>query len=393
MVKDFLTFIFKFLGLSVYYLSFLAIRKKNIWVFGSGTGYDGNSKYLLQHIISHHPEIRGIWVTPRRQESNLLRQEGIEAYYAYSLKGIFYSLRASTYIVTGSLADINFYTSGGAKQVQQWHGFGPKKCLWANKNSSMNKYGRFYGFVKRPAFYIEPEIVLGASEMINRIYAITFRADISHCISVPSPRCEHLRWDKERIIDYIKRWEGKEVTDMIDHLKTYRKVLLYMPTYRDKNPHFLNQQSWDITALNDVLKAQDALLIVKLHPHMVHDIDFNGCSNIIEMDKKLDIYPILPFTDTLITDYSSVYVDYILMEDKQIILYTPDKEEYRSQSRDLWTDFDDTYIGITAQDFKGLLQAIASNEPTDYTAQRDLIWGDAFHRTSDDFVAIIKDLK
>ena len=127
-----ITFILKFLGLAVYYLSFLFPRKRSIWAFGSGTGYDGHSKYLLQYIIDHQPEIRGLWITQRKDEVEPLRKKGIEAYYSYGLKGIFYSLRAGTYIVTGSLADINFYTSGGAKQVQLWHGFGPKKCLWAN---------------------------------------------------------------------------------------------------------------------------------------------------------------------------------------------------------------------------------------------------------------------
>ncbi|MBR5686538.1 MAG: CDP-glycerol glycerophosphotransferase family protein [Prevotella sp.] len=388
-----ITFILKFLGLAVYYLSFLFPRKRSIWAFGSGTGYDGHSKYLLQYIIDHQPEIRGLWITQRKDEVEPLRKKGIEAYYSYGLKGIFYSLRAGTYIVTGSLADINFYTSGGAKQVQLWHGFGPKKCLWANIHSSMNKNGRFTGFVKRPAFYVEPDIVLGASEMIDRIYATTFRTDIDRCVDILSPRCVHLRQSKKEILEYIKKWEGQEVLDFIATMKKYKKVLLYMPTYREKNPHFLEQQKWDIDALNDTLKHKDALLIVKLHPHMKHDLDFNGLSNIVEMDKNLDLYPILPFTDTLITDYSSVYVDYILMDDKQIILYIPDKEDYKNNSRDLWEDFDETYHGITAMNFHELLKAISSDERQDYTAERALIWADSIHRGTDELVKAINNLR
>ena len=386
------TFLFKFLGLAVYYLSFLSMRCKNIWAFGSGTGYDGHSKYLLQHIIDHYPEIHGLWITQRKEEVRLLRGKGIDAYYSYSLKGIFYSLRAGTYIVTGSLADINFYTSGGAKQVQLWHGFGPKKCLWANIHSSMNRYSRFRGFVMRPSFYIQPDIFLGASERINEIYAMTFRADKSHGVSVVSPRCELLRWEKDRVIDYIKRWEGQQVLGFVNSLKNYCKVLLYMPTYRDKNPHFMQNLSWDFSALNQKFVEQNALLIVKLHPHMKHDIDFCGFSNIIELDKHFDIYPVLPFTDTLITDYSSVYVDYILMDNKQIILYTHDKEEYMSQSRELWSDFDTAYQGILITDFEGLLKAVSSEERSEYTSARRWVWADSINRGSDELVAAIKKL-
>ena len=290
-------------------------------------------------------------------------------------------------------ADINFYTSGGAKQVQLWHGFGPKKCLWANIHSSMNKKGRFTGFVKRPAFYVEPDIVLGASEMIDRIYATTFRTDIDRCVDILSPRCVHLRQSEKEILDYIQKWEGQEVLDFIATMKKYKKVLLYMPTYREKNPHFLEQQKWDIDALNNTLKHEDALLIVKLHPHMKHDLNFDGLSNIVEMDKNLDLYPILPFTDTLITDYSSVYVDYILMDNKQIILYIPDKEDYKRNSRDLWEDFDDTYRGVVAMNFHELLKAISSDEHQDYSAERTLIWADSIHRGTDELVKAINNLR
>lgn len=48
--------------------------------------------------------------------------------------------------------------------------------------------------------------------------------------------------------------------------------------------------------------------------------DISSLSNITYVSPELDVYPILPFTDVLITDYSSIYYDYLLMDHKGCIL-------------------------------------------------------------------------
>lgn len=58
-------------------------------------------------------------------------------------------------------------------------------------------------------------------------------------------------------------------------------------------------------------------------------------SNLRIIDSSCDIYPILPFTDVLITDYSSIYYDYMLIPNKQILLFPFDEEEYCTFNRDL----------------------------------------------------------
>lgn len=389
-MKSTIIIVTKSLAQLIYLLSFLAVRKRNLWAFGSGTGFDGNSKYFIQYIIDNCPDIHSIWITRRKHEVSELRRKNIEVYYYLSPKGIYFSLRAYMYIVTGSLSDINFYTSGNARYVQLWHGIGIKSCLWSNKYSNLNVDNRIIGFIKRPSFYIKPDFILGASKMMNQVLADMLKADVSKSHSILYPRCVYLRAPKAELENYIKRWESNEMNMFIQRLSTYKRVFLYMPTYRDKNPHFLREQNWNLSYLNKRLEEQNSFMIVKLHPRMLNDVSFSGYANIIEIDKSLDIYPILPFTDVLITDYSSIYYDYILMDGKSIILYTPDMLDYISSSRDLLMNYQDNCHGVVVHDFGSLIECINGNLSIDYTDLRNKFWGEAL---GTEFVDLYESLK
>ena len=74
----------------------------------------------------------------------------------------------------------------------------------------------------------------------------------------------------------------------------------------------------------------------------------------------MDIYPILPFTHCLITDYSSIYYDYILQKNKDVIFYIPDYREYIGSVRDFAFDFNECTIGEKVFSFEELLSIISS---------------------------------
>lgn len=79
------------------------------------------------------------------------------------------------------------------------------------------------------------------------------------------------------------------------------------------------------------------------------------------MNKKLDIYPLLPFVDILITDYSSIYYDFLLLN-KGILLYPFDKERFIENSNDLAFDYDEFTPGKKVYSMTDFLSTIASDE-------------------------------
>ena len=91
------------------------------------------------------------------------------------------------------------------------------------------------------------------------------------------------------------------------------------------------------------------------------------------------LYPILPYTDVLITDYSSILYDYVLMENKGVILYLYDYQEY-TKERNFTMPFDELVIGERADTFEQWLDLIHSGDdrlnPVERLAFVTRCWGE-----------------
>jgi CDP-glycerol glycerophosphotransferase (TagB/SpsB family) len=115
--------------------------------------------------------------------------------------------------------------------------------------------------------------------------------------------------------------------------------------------------------LDQDLAKMDCLMVLKLHPfvesHYQKLVNDFGVKRVKVYPSKKDIYPILKYSDLLITDYSSVYFDYLLL-DKPIVFYCYDFEMY-AENKDGWTyPFDEFTPGekVYSACYKTLIEAI-----------------------------------
>ncbi|MBP3328077.1 MAG: CDP-glycerol glycerophosphotransferase family protein [Clostridia bacterium] len=90
--------------------------------------------------------------------------------------------------------------------------------------------------------------------------------------------------------------------------------------------------------INDLFKKNNAYLLIRLHPAQdTSGISLSDMSNIkICNDAFINshnttLYKLLTYTDALISDYSSIYYDYLLL-DKPIALATFDFEHYKKHN-------------------------------------------------------------
>lgn len=44
------------------------MRDKKIWIFNSGSAFDGNPKWLFMYIIKHRPDITPYWFCYNKQQ-------------------------------------------------------------------------------------------------------------------------------------------------------------------------------------------------------------------------------------------------------------------------------------------------------------------------------------
>ncbi len=114
-----------------------------------------------------------------------------------------------------------------------------------------------------------------------------------------------------------------------------KNVILYLPTYRryehDNLLDFNYEIDWD--KLNDYLIRTNSVFLVKRHPIQIHNkIEFvpKNYENIIDLG-DIGHLTLLAGADILITDYSSAFFDYLML-DRPIVFYCPDTEEYLSKN-------------------------------------------------------------
>lgn len=123
----------------------------------------------------------------------------------------------------------------------------------------------------------------------------------------------------------------------------FEKIIYWLPTYR-QNRWGANHSSISIpvihdenaaSVINECAKKNNVLIVVKPHPAQVMSFVLKmNLSNLVFIDndflteKGVNNYELLGASDALITDYSSVYFDY-LIADKPIGLCWEDFEEYK----------------------------------------------------------------
>lgn len=162
--------------LPVYALSFLIPKNKKIWLFGSSFGYRfaENPRYLYLYTCQNQGDkIQAIWITHNKQIVDFLKKEGYRVYYKYSIKGMWYELRASVYIFDNYSKDISFWLSGGSIKINLWHGSGNKKSNFDNVFDTVrhpkNKYEKWKTFLRRLSDEKPYHYTLTTSEAIDRV--------------------------------------------------------------------------------------------------------------------------------------------------------------------------------------------------------------------------------
>ena len=112
---------------------------------------------------------------------------------------------------------------------------------------------------------------------------------------------------------------------------------MYAPTFRDTN-RFNREIPLEWERLNDLLRKEDATFLIKLHRHDYSVVMEESYSNIKILHNECDVYPLFSDVDLLITDYSSIFFDFMLTK-KPILFFPYDKEEYLSNDRSMYDDY------------------------------------------------------
>jgi len=357
-MKTLFSVVLKILGTVLYAFSFLFPRSKKTWVFGAwnGDNYSDNSKYFFEYVNNCTEDINPIWITKNTDVAKSLKFKGYKAFHVNTLQGIFYCLRAKYGIISSGNKDLNQYLTGNMRVIQLWHGIPLKKIMYDDfLNQLETRYTKFLNWIfpYRKGKY---SMLIATSAEVQDKMSSAFRVDKKYVKITGFPRNEAFSKTHENSVLF---------EEIASHRNAGKSIGIYLPTFRDNNPDsFINYIVSSFKDLDEKLGSINCIIYVKMHyMHLSFldekNIEFNNIRVIQDSEVNSDIYPILPVSDFLITDYSSIYFDYLLLN-KPVVFFPFDFETYISASRELYYKYENVTPGAKAYNEKQLFSAISS---------------------------------
>ncbi|UYM15703.1 CDP-glycerol glycerophosphotransferase family protein [Endozoicomonas euniceicola] len=317
----------------------LFLSRKNIWVINSykNCKFNFNSRVFFEYLVRYKSE-KVLFVIDDDSLRESLKSEFGD--YFITTKKISHLLiihRARVWITSTRPVFIYPLFNINRIVVNLWHGTPIKKiALEDNAVSYLRKimykyyYARIYDFI------------CASSEDVANVLAKSFNVKKEKVIVTGS------------LIGQMFNQSISSKTNLIVDSTVDSKQfnILYAPTYRDGgSTRYFPFDDVNINELNDFLLANN--IVVYLRPHHLDNgyKDFTVVDNVRLFDSTLvpEVSFYLNRFDMLVTDYSSIAIDFLLT-DKNIIYIPYDLDGYK-QSRGLNYEFDDVSPGPKVSDF------------------------------------------
>lgn len=329
----------------------LAIPRRRDWVavIGRDEGkFVDNAKYFfLQAAPLTRPGIRIVFVTERRDVVDLIADTDYEVMVYPSWRSMGFLLRSGIVIVDSIewTALARRFLLLGAKRIQLWHGIGYKRIeidKWRNETAASSVLSSPLVLALRMVMHrftgrlIRYDLVNTTSAFYrDQVFARAFLA--KHFSITGYPR--NIFGELE---DAIKSVAWRNVDASIARiipawLEKGHRIVLVTPTFRDSRASPMGLMPDVIAMLDEYCDRHSIELIFKFHSHERGVSEVRG-RHLHLCSPESDIYPLMPVSSALITDYSSIYMDYLLIN-KPVLFLVPDLAEYIRMDRQLQFDF------------------------------------------------------
>lgn len=351
------------INLLFFLTSCLIKKKKNRIVFGAwfGDRYGDNPRFLMEWLADSHPgEFELIWIGNRSVLEQMPVNKTVKFIQKNSPLSLFYAATSQYAFFSHSHTDIsNLNIFGNCTTVQLWHGI-PLKRIGDDAIGFEDDNGLFSKFKKDKmdnySFYISSSME-NAEKLLSAFQSFSITKE--KILSIGQPRNDFLLEQKERSSYYKNK-----LYQLLPNIQG-KKIITYMPTFRDKtenNFSFTQLKGEDRQKLRDVLEKHNVVILEKNHYAASLDHDQPGSSLFILSlnETPIDTQELLLATDLLVTDYSSCYFDFLLL-DRPIIHYAYDYKAYGSIDRGFYYWLEDVCGGSIVKLEKQLAHSIDEN--------------------------------
>lgn len=328
--------------------------KRLVLVYGRDGGkFTDNCKHLYASATELVPgEVVWSYVARNAELASELRRNSGHAVSFGSFQEFFLWLRAGTIVVDSVdwCQGYRFAASTDARLVQLWHGI-PLKIVQMERIARRTPRPApielmFQAYLKVSGRFARSAVFLSTSEFITRqAFARSFRYD--RVVHAGYPRNDAFLKPAGTLANLGVDERARETLREFKQKGGQGWAVLYAPTFREALNDPFADGTVDLRRLSTTIWQAGGLLLVKLHPWMHGRIKRSDVPHALLVAPDSDIYPLLADVDLLITDYSSIYFDYLLL-DRPVVFFPYDLNEYLANERGMYFDYDDMTPGPKA---------------------------------------------
>lgn len=346
-------------------------RNEKLLVIPGREGFSDNSKYLFveaTRCARHDPEFRAVFLTRSDAVASDLRAAGGDVEVHPSWKSMILLLRCG--LVASDVSSwfdyAAFPLTSGATRVQMWHGAPLKHIELAQLQRRLERLPRWAGLLlmihkgvigRYPTY---DGVVATSKQMVDAAFSWSFRSREFLALGYPRNDALFVEGRKDDGSDDLLAVNvDAGGLQRVEEARQRRwMVCLYVPTFRKDmgNPF---SGVLDLESISRFAVANDVFFVVKLHPFLSGVEAVDDYPNLMEYSAAADVYPLMPWVDVLVTDYSSIAFDFLLL-DRPVAYLVFDFEEYVAGDRAMYFDFEVMSPGMKAADQEGLEQNLSA---------------------------------
>ncbi len=299
---------------------------------------NGNNYYFFHYLETHSTAFPFFFYTKNKRAFRELEQKYPgRILYAYRWQTFLQFVKARVLIVSTGYHDFfPFFLPNDKKVINLWHGI-PIKKIGINTTGVNNR--DILAFSKSIDYFCVSSKFEG--ELMKQAFVLP-----SYKIFVSGqPKNDFIRHDFSalpRVFPFLNK-----------------KVILYAPTFRDEGMEKKSlTELLKPEKLQRLLEKEDTFFLYRSHINVTEQGFLQGFDRIISASpvEFPDAQPLLYYTDLLITDYSGIYFDFLLLN-RPIIFYNYDEAEYKKK-RDFLYDYKENTPGPKVQTPETLHEAI-----------------------------------
>lgn len=232
-------------------------------------------------------------------------------------------LASAKYIITNVSLPFYYCKKEGQVYVNTWHGTPIKSLGFDMPDAPVTISNVLRNF-------LSTDYIISANPFLTSVFLDKYKLDGLYegtIIEEGYPRNDRLfHTDKAEIISNLQKYG-------ID-IDSKKEIILYAPTWKGSN---YNCPEIDVNEYIDFKRTVESMIDtdryqILLKPHQVvyKELKKSGRMSDSLIPAFIDTNELLSITDILISDYSSIFYDY-LVTDKPIIFYIPDLEKYKNE--------------------------------------------------------------